>query len=138
MLQKPLDYPSQSVSVDVAWSTVRDRILLVYAANASIPRSNLNKKKIKGVPLTGEVRQAFRKRKKVFISRLRGSTSALAWGLRKNADETLNEAIKNYRNILKLPLQLIARAILRDSWRLRGQPMLRNRKIRRLLMPMES
>ena len=76
-------------SIELIWKNIKTAIL--NAAESAIPQ-RVSTARICGVPLSGEVRLAFRRRKKIF-SNLRYSSSPLADNLRKKADDDLNQAI---------------------------------------------
>ena len=86
-----------SNNIDVVWSRLKSSILA--AAENSIPRMT-SSRRLQGVPLSGEVRLAFRSRNRVF-RQLRGSNSFLASKLRTEADEKLNRALLDARSIFE-------------------------------------
>lgn len=77
---------------DVAWVALKN--IIYDAANASIPR--VKHKTIRNVPLSGNVRRAFRHRKNVYRT-LRGSTTSLANDLRDQANKYLDDALISNR-----------------------------------------
>ena len=82
-------------NVDVMWDKIKSTIL--DAAHQCIPK-RASARRVSGVPLTGEVRLAFRNRKRVFRS-LRGSNSSLAVNLRTQADVLLQGALSSSRKV---------------------------------------
>jgi ribonuclease P/MRP protein subunit RPP40 len=72
------------------------------AAEIAIPRVN-HPKRVHGVPLSGPVRRAFRRRKRV-IRELKGSHSILAQDIRDKADQDLNDAIHDSRKKFELSI----------------------------------
>lgn len=79
--------------VEEMWDGIKSSILA--ASNLCVPERK-SVKHIHGVPLTGTVRLAFRRRKDIFRS-LRRSNSHLAEELRRNADSQLKSAIEESR-----------------------------------------
>ena len=79
--------------IDDMWASLRSIIL--HAAAVSIPRRS-HLPQVFGVPLTGDVRAAYRRRKKIFRA-VRDSTSLLAVDIRKEADDRLKAAITHSR-----------------------------------------
>ena len=79
--------------IDPLWEKMKAYIL--NAATAAIPCSYPTKK-IKGAPITGAVRKAFRHRKKILRS-LKGSKSSLSEEIREQAEISLRTAIDNSR-----------------------------------------
>lgn len=81
--------------VEDIWESIKSIILA--AAHSCIPKRKTIRR-ILGVPLTGSVRTAFRRRKDTFRS-LRGSTSHIAESLRRNADDQLKSALDESRRV---------------------------------------
>lgn len=80
-------------SVESVWRNIKSVILA--AAKSSIPLRKV-RSRFHGVPLSGEVRLAFRRRKSLFRS-LRDSSSPLADKLRRDAEDDLRRAIATSR-----------------------------------------
>jgi hypothetical protein len=80
-------------SIDVIWDALKSRVFRA-AQGAIPPRKPI--KKVFGVPLTGQVRSAFRYRKQILRS-LKDCTSKLACDLRARAEERLKGAIIDSR-----------------------------------------
>ena len=80
-------------SIDNMWDNLKAAIL--RAADASIPTRS-PRRCFSGVPVAGEVKLEYRKRKRTYRN-LRGSVSSLAAELRREADRRLQEAITRSR-----------------------------------------
>ena len=87
-------------TVDEMWHEIKSIIL--SAANSTIPKHN-RRRHVYGVPLTGEVRDAFRQRKRIFRS-LSTSVSPLAQAMKIRADDRLKRSIAESRRSFELSI----------------------------------
>ena len=98
--------------IDAAWSNLKEGILT--AATAAIPPV-VEVKKMNGIPLTSDVRRAFRQRKRVHRS-LKHSNSVLAKEIRTESDIRLRTALSESRRSHERKVAYMSRANPKRFW----------------------